>query len=73
MSEQQSEQQFDMFMLKDMLARMSLEQWRIFMKELARVMQVGYGSVTLQVKNGKVRFVEAAPRIELPDPAKDGA
>lgn len=68
-----SEQQFDMFMLRDMLQRMSLPQWVIFMRALADVMTAGYGSVTLQVKNGKVRFVEASPRIELPDPSKDGA
>lgn len=68
-----SEQQFDMFTQKEMLERMSLAQWVIFLRELAVVMTAGYGSVTLQVKNGKVRFVEASPRIELPDPSKEGA
>ena len=58
---------------EEMLKHMSLVQWVIFVRELSRVVRTGYGTVTLEVKNGVVRRVVPAPSIELPDPEKDGA
>jgi hypothetical protein len=57
----------DFVVWSEMLKRMSLVQWRVFLKALGQVMTAEYGTVTLVIKKGVVRRVEPAPSIELPD------
>ena len=61
-------EKIDLFTLPEMLKRMSVSQWVIFLQALADVISAGYGTVTLEVKMGVVRRVVPAPSIELPDP-----
>ena len=64
--------EFSLSFEEEMLKHMTLVQWVIFVRELSRVVKIGYGTVTLEVKKGVVRRVVPALSIELPDPEKDG-
>lgn len=56
-------------MQAEMLARMTVRQWSLFLAALQMLADAEYGEVTLVTKRGVVRRLVPAPSIEL---GKDG-